>query len=258
LPGKLNFNYSHTFDGVIWNIITAGDEKVLFLEVRNQERRQVSFSSLLYTENKFLWREKKLEEQWWISLSVASRGVVVYTMYLETANPDRKAVIAYRTKDHSLLWWENDFSLQEVRGPQLHGFSTKLSKPLALDLLTGKPIEPQSAAKTTNQADIHPIQYTDDSGHFATVKTFLQGKLNFEPVMSLEYLEHDGLIFISYYRMENGLANYLLVVTEEGDVVLHEKLAEQLKGIGLDTFFILDGCVFFVKNRKELVSYSIV
>jgi hypothetical protein len=76
--------------------------------------------------------------------------------------------------------------------------------------------------------------------------------------MALEYLEHDSIIFISFYVQENELANYLFMLSADGNLLVKEKLDEQLKGIGLGTFFILSGCVFFVKNKAELVSYKIV
>jgi len=41
-------------------------------------------------------------------------------------------------------------------------------------------------------------------------------------------------------------------------LLLKEKLDEHLKGIGLDTFFVLSGYVFFVKNKVELVCYKIL
>ena len=77
--------------------------------------------------------------------------------------------------------------------------------------------------------------------------------------MSLEYLEESSLIFISCYaQSEQGLINDLLVLSTDGEMVLREKLGEQLKGIGQDTFFIYGGSVIFVKNRGELFSYKIV
>ena len=90
------------------------------------------------------------------------------------------------------------------------------------------------------------------------MKTFLGQKLNLTPVVALEYLELDTFIFVSYYVAEGDLVNYLLVLSADGKVLLHEKLDEHLKGIGLDTFFILSGCVIFVRNKRELVSYSLI
>jgi peptidoglycan/LPS O-acetylase OafA/YrhL len=50
----------------------------------------------------------------------------------------------------------------------------------------------------------------------------------------------------------------LLVVDESGNMLLQEKLDEQLKGLGVDTFFVLSGCLFFVRNKRHLLSYKIL
>ena len=104
----------------------------------------------------------------------------------------------------------------------------------------------------------HPFQYLEGTGNFETVRSFLTSKMGILPVMGAEYLEYESLIFISCYLQEDGLANYLIVVTEEGREVLRQKLEDHLKGIGLDTFFILSGCLFFVKSKRELVSYKLI
>jgi limonene-1,2-epoxide hydrolase len=78
------------------------------------------------------------------------------------------------------------------------------------------------------------------------------------PVIALEYLEHDSTIFVSFYIQDGELANYLILISADGKLLLNEKLDEHLKGIGMGTFFVLSGCVFFVKNKVELVSYRIV
>jgi hypothetical protein len=91
------------------------------------------------------------------------------------------------------------------------------------------------------------------------VQTFLQAHFNLKAVVALEYLEEYALIFISCYEQSDlGLTNEFLVLSADGELLLREKLGEQLKGIGQDTFFIYDGSVIFVKNRGELFSYKIV
>lgn len=257
---SLKFNFSQSFDGVIWNSLAASNQNVLLLEIRNAEKKQVTFAAFDYTKNIFLWRDKSFDEPWWVNLSAVSDNIVLYTLYLETNNPDRKALLACSLTDHKMLWWNNDFSLTGVSKGKVKGFSPRLSKDVVLDSKTGKVIENpapfEEIPASGNQ--VKPSQYSDDMEYFSTVQTFLNAKLNLLPVVALEYLEHDSLIFISYNVTKNGLVNYLLVLTLNGDVLLHEKLDEPQKGIGLDTFFILNGCLFFVKNRRELVSYSIV
>lgn len=257
---SLQFNFSHLFDGVIWNMLSLPEQPVLILELRDAAKKETRFSALNFQRNEFLWKDLLLEEPWWINLSAVSNGVLLYTVYLETTNPDKKAVMAYNVQQHELLWWNNDFSLIAVEADRVIGFSLKLSRQVVLNLQTGAE-EPKNTSESTSKPLydlVRPTRYTDDLPHFETVKTFLSQRLNLLPVVSLEYAEFDSLIFISYNVMETALVNYLLVLTATGSILLHEKLDEPQKGIGLDTFFILKGSLFFVKNRRELVSYSIV
>lgn len=260
MKGSLELKFSHSFSGTVWNTLVLPEEKVLILEIRDHEKRQVTFSALRYTDNIMLWRAVKLEEPWWVGLAAASQNIIIFTIYLDTANPDKKGILAYGLTDQKLLWWNNDFSLTSTVGNTVIGISSKYGvKEVTLDLKTGLEIKemPQSPAEL-EPSILKPVQYTEGTPHFETLKTFLGRKLNLTPLVALEYLELDAFIFVSYYVAEGELVNYLLVMSSDGKVLLHEKLDEHLKGIGLDTFFILSGCVIFVRNKRELVSYSLI
>jgi len=239
-------------------LVSPGDE-ILVLEVRDKERKRVTFSACESRTGKFIWRDKSFDESWWINLGAVSDNVVVFTVYLETNNPDKKGVFAYHIFEDRMLWWHNDFSLVSVSNGIVEGISSKYGfRNLTLDIMTGKELSEKKDKEQLHISVIRPHQYLAEHSYFDTVKIFLEQKFNLSPVMALEYLEHDSVIFISFYVQENELANYLIVISADGNLLVKEKLDEQLKGIGLDTFFILSGCVFFVKNRAELVSYKIV
>ena len=255
MTDRLLFNFSYQFPGVVWNTVAMPDHHVLLLEIRDHALKSVSFSAIQYAENKILWRDFSLEEPWWINLAGASDGIILFNAYTETSNPDRKAILAYDL-GRKLRWWRNDFSMTSVGQDHVRGVVSRLGlQEIALDLHSGEEVPLKAPVAMDTSMVILPAQYPEGTAHFETVKTFLSQKLNLMPVLSLEYTEHHACIMISYYVMENGLANYLLVMQKNGAVMMHEKLGEQLKGIGLGTFFILSGCLIFVKNRMELVSY---
>jgi hypothetical protein len=129
---------------------------------------------------------------------------------------------------------------------------------LVLDARTGGLFESSLFDVRKDEKVVRPHHYPDGHPYFETVKTFLNQKFNLSPTSALEYLEHDSLIFISCYLHERELTNYLFVCSSDGTLLLKEKLGEHLKGIGLDTFFILSGCLIFVRNKGELVSYEIL
>lgn len=258
----LIFNFSHRFPGIVWNTITAPDEPVLIIEDRDPVRKQVLFSALNFNTNTFLWRDKPLEETWWVNASAVTCGIILFTVYLDTNNPDKKGILAYSLQDMSLTWWNNDFSISSIKGDLIVGFTSKTGlKELILDVRTGKERTLQEDSGNAPALPIplqKPLQYGEGMEYFETVKTFLGNQLNLTAVSALEYLETDRNIVISFYSEEGGLANYLLVISKEGEILLKEKLDWPVKGIGMDTFFILGNALFFVKNKVELVSYTIL
>jgi hypothetical protein len=260
LDELLPLKFSHRFEGQIWTTIASADGDVMLVEVRNADKKEVSFSALKLQDNAFLWRDKKLEESWWINASAISSGFVLFTIYLDTNNPDKKGVLSYRLDDLSLVWWNNDFSISDIGSDFVSGFSSKTGiKAVTLDIQTGKEIAEAQKYDDPNHHITRPVQYVEGMDYFATVKTFLADRLNLFCVSALEYVQAFDKIFISYYvEEEKGLANYLLVLSSTGDVVMKTKMDGGLKGIGLDTFFILNGLLIFVKNKVELVSYKIL
>jgi hypothetical protein len=259
LSNSLAFNFSHVFDAVVWNIKVAGESNIMIIEVRDHERRVVRFSALDYQRGEFLWKDKTMDESWWITLSGASADIAIFTIYADTNNPDKKAIAAYSISDAKVVWWHNDFSFGSISKKYVVGNAQKFgNRELILDLHTGNAYEGDRTEENEKQNVIHPQHYAADHPYFNTVKSFLNQKFNLSPSAALEYLEYDSLIFISWYLRDTELANYLFVISSKGDLVLREKLGEHLKGIGLDTFFILSGCVFFVRNKGELVSYKIL
>jgi hypothetical protein len=200
-----------------------------------------------------------LEEPWWISLSGVSADMALFTLYTDTNNPDKKAALAYNIREEKLAWWNNDFSIHTISDYHVWGFAEKFGKQeLVLDAKTGVRQEALPPDVRIFEKVERPHHYPADHPYFDTVKKFLNQKFNLLPTVALEYLEHDSLIFISCYLHENELANYLFVFSPDGALLLKEKLEERLKGIGLDTFFVLSGCVFFARNKGELVSYKIL
>ena len=234
---------------------------LLILETRNDARHETTFSALDFETNRFLWKEILFEETWWIGVTAATPEVLLLHLYQDTENPDKKGLIAWHIRDQKKLWQLDGFFLSFVMGDKVYGqFAEEGRGMVLIDAVSGKILE-------NNVTEINPLEnilalkpflYVENSNYFDTVKSFLMQKLNVTAVAGIEYLEYASLVFISYHVHREGLMNFLLVVTAEGDVVLHEKLGEHLKGLGLETFFILSGCLFFVRNKGELVSYRIV
>jgi hypothetical protein len=252
--------FSHGFDGVVWNMQVAEKAGMLIIEVRNAEKKHVSFAALDLSTNRFLWENVQFDEPWWINLSAVRGDVILLTHYTEAANPDQKSLLAYSISGRKLLWWQNDFSLVSVNDIAVAGYSQKYGvKPLVLDIFTGKVINGDTLeSPAQNLSVIRPLHYREGESGFETVKKYLMRIGEKELISGVDYLEHAGFVVLSVYVQEDGLANFLIVLDQEGTMVLREKAGGNLKGIGIDTFFILEGSLFFVKNKRELLRYKLI
>ncbi len=261
MADNLEFKSSHSFAGLIWNTLADTENKRLFLEVRDVQQKRVSFSALNLQNNEWLWKDVSLEETWWITLASAAGDFLLFTVYTDRGNPDKKSLLAYNILKNEISWWYNGFSLSGANHRYVRGVDSKFpSREIILDAFTGKPLQDVEfdLGVSQNFPVIRPFQYEQRSGHFDTVKNFLQSRLGIHPVISIEYLEWRSLIVMSVFLKEADLANYLYVFDSSGELMLKEKLGENLKGVGLDTFFIFSDHLIFVKNKHELISYRIV
>jgi hypothetical protein len=245
---------------VVWNTLVHPKENILFIEVRSESERQVSFHAINLDTRTWLIQDLKFEEPWWVSLGEVSQNVVLFKLYTDTNNPDRKSVIAYDFIAKKIIWWRNNYAISGVHDDAVLGSEAALGmKFLALGLQDGLPLERETISHAGENFLVRkPLQYFQETSHFETVKSFIQVQFGMLPVSIVEYLEVGQLVCMSFYVGEKELANYLIVLRTTGEVILNERIGEQLKGIGMDTFFLLSGYLIFAKNKRELVSYKMV
>lgn len=261
MPNTLESKFSHSFHGIIWNTLADGNRSRLFLEVRDVQEKKVSFSALNLHNYQWLWKDVALEEPWWVSLAAVSGDMLLFTMYTDTNNPDRKSLLGYDVSENKISWWYNGFSFSVANALYVKGIDARFpSKEIILDLFTGKAVQDLDfhLEDTQNFPVIRPFQYEEGTAYFDTVKHFLQTRLAIAPVATIDYLEFQQLIMVSVFVRENDLANYLYVLDSGGEVLLREKLGDKLKGVGLDTFFIYSDHLIFVRNKSELITHKIL
>jgi hypothetical protein len=135
---RADFAFSHSFPGVVWSLTAYPPKNIVVIEVRDKAAKQVSFWALDYTTKQFIWSDRRLEETWWVNVAGVYKDVILFTIYLDANNPDKKAVVAYSLQDFRMMWWNNDFSIGTI-GDVVAGITSKLGlKEQRIDILTGK------------------------------------------------------------------------------------------------------------------------
>ncbi len=216
--------YSLSFNALVWNLFPVPGRHWLVAELRQEEKRVVTFAVLDYQKQQICWERSCPEESWWLNLADLSADQVQMKIFENTENPD------------TTRW-------------------------AALSLETGDPVpyelKPYQSMDTNSV--VHPFQYLAGEAYFDLVKNFLETRLPIKILLGVEYLETVNNILISYYTGAPGaFSNHLACFDKAGQLCWEDKIGTNLKGIGVNTFFLVSDYGFFVKNRTEVVTFRIV
>ncbi len=267
MPKKLKSAFSFSSTVKIWKLLTDHEAHYLYLELRDEEAHQVSFAAYDLQARELLWDDLHFEEDWWVSLSVAEGQLLVLHTYEDSDNPEVKSFFAIHNDTKKVVWQDQRLQVLNVYQGKLYGFikeDTATSyKSISLETNDQHNLSDEETARVLERASAenkyirHPFHYVEEDAYFGTVSRFVQHYLNQQIKVGCEYLDENGLIFISYYMEEDkALANYLLVLDKEGELLLHEKLDDQLVHIGLGTFMLARNQLIYVKQKRELLSYA--
>ena len=254
--------FSHTFGGTVWRIeIDTVNEKAAF-EIRNNGV-QTQIALLDMRTNELLAEDIGLGGEWWINLCAHQDGLIFLQVLNDPQNPEDRNTWVYHLatsrlykKDYVAFkaYFQGKVLVKEssaegsymLLDDQLNG-AQKLHSQLAGEFIRN------TSLFTTNMK--FPVHYLQEDSYFDEIKRFVKMETKTDPVKAVDYLEVSGLVFISYYIYESGLlSNYLLVLCEDGKLLMHHLLGKNLKGIGSDTFFIWKNNLLFIENNNRFYS----
>ncbi len=217
-------SFSVRLTAPVWNLLPFAGKPLLVIEQRDEVKRLASFSVYNFEQHRFQWRDMVLAEKWWVNLAGISNKYIVLKVFENTENPDKTSFLFLDPESGNVTQHDH----QQI--DWVH----------------------------TNNAQ-QPFQYLAGEPDFETVKNFVKSKRNLIPKLGAEYLEYADYVIISYYVGDpNAFINQLAIFNLQGECLYEEEIGRNLKGIGINTFFIASGHLFFVKNKTELVTFRIV
>jgi hypothetical protein len=257
---------SFPFKGILWKLSLDAPEKVLVLELRDEEERSVHFAGIDIKNKVLLWESQTIGETWWMGLEEAGGSKVYLHKYKDPQNPQHEGIIVLDIRTGKEIWQDAKrtfLALSEGFVIASEG-EDEAKKYFKLEAKTGKAVQELDtkalfkARQKPSEGLQNSFHFSAESAHFSKIAGFVKQILNVEPVAGLDYLEYGEQVVISFYLYsKDGLENYLLVIDEEGAVKYKECIGTHLKGIALDTFFIFGDLLIFVKGKKELVIFKI-
>jgi hypothetical protein len=258
--------FSFPFKGNIWKLRIDAFANILVPEIRDGENRETGFAGIDLTTKKILWQGPDINEKWWIGLEEAKYGKVILHGYKDIQNPEHKGLIVLDSRSGKVLWKKEELSFYSTTHEAIIAYDMEETERRykKIDINEGKIIEEISESELTDERKSeesfvkNSSHYRADNKYFEKIAGFAEAYIGKKPEQALDYLEYKEGIIVSFYaREEEKLVNYLMVVNEKGELIYNEPIDKDLKGVGIDTFFLYNDLLIFIKNKKELVIFEL-
>jgi len=214
---------SERLSTTIWNIEVSASGKLLGVELRDEKNKQVLFSIYHLEKKQWLWENVTFEESWWINLLSINNEHIYLNYFTDEENPQKKKIIVV------------DIDRLEVID-ELYEFN-EAEKNKLLEL---------------------PFHYVEDSVNFDNVADYIKQHCGDKIVKAVDYLQTPSSIAISYYLYnKEKLANFLLIVDQEGMELSKEVIGDGLEKVGMHTFFLVKNDLITIKDKVELKIYML-
>lgn len=256
--------FSHLFDGLIFKILADDVLSLLALEIRHTQTKEVSFAVVDYEKKRLVFEGLGLEESWWVGMVAFHQGKLFFHSFADKQYPEPQGIIVANVIEQSIIWEKKGVYLEQIspQGVHISWIGESGKKPEILDIQTGNTLDGFQLADKIKDGKsnnlVFPFQYVEKTPDFETVALFLNQKLAINIIQQLDYLEVNQHIIISYLvESDKKISQFLLILSQNGEILFHQLLDNQVKGIQTEVFFVVNDFLISIANRKNLLIFKL-
>lgn len=247
MPNVLNPFIDHTFSGLVWKLETDVEPGLIYVETRNEEAHSAGFSSFSLKKEGINFTEMVFEEKWLVGMEGGRQGILFLHGYKSEQTPEHKGIIALDGLTGKQLWADYNFSAEAFKTEGLlaadRRFQTK--RTVLLDYKTGnqitKPNNLQDDFQEIHAPYLLPLLPQNLS---ALIPKTITGEIS--------CLNYNPYLIISLHTQNNGVLLQELFVIEDGFVVYHDLLNENIQKLQPEAFVMIKNCLIYLKNKITL------
>ena len=235
-------------NGIIWRIEIDELSNTLFLEVRNTEDREASFTSFDLTTGKVNFKQLTLPEKWLTGIEAAYNGILLLHHYQSATSPVHKAIVAVNGQNATTLWSNYTYAFDSLstNGPIAYNIQVQPKKLFLVDIKTGTMVRPFDPT-IDNTLPNHII-----APNVLPVSA-LSVPITIEPYgNSIHYLEYNNFRIVSLHSFKDGLLKQHLYVMDDAKIIYEDILNDDIQKLQPEAFIVHKNCLIYIKNRSKI------
>ncbi|TWR28813.1 DUF4905 domain-containing protein [Mucilaginibacter pallidiroseus] len=237
------------FNGTIWRLEFDELSSVLALEIRNQQDKQTSFTSIDINTGNINFEGLTTPERWLTGIECVYNNVLLLHHYKNESGPEHRAVIGIDATNGQTLWSNYSLAYDHLTedGPALYNTSVQPRKLFIADIKTGTTKSPNNSAANK------PLQNRIVIPDMLPAADLVPGSLPLPPYGNIvHYLRHNNYIIVSLHTQKNGSLQQHLFVMRGSEIVFTDLLNTSIQKLQPEAFVIHNNTLVFITNRDTI------
>lgn len=283
------------YNGIIWKIRPDDTGQYLVCEIRHADERTTTFSCIHTASGHLAFNQLQLKEPWFCGLEDVGHGKAFLHGYLSETLPEHRGIFAVNLKNGSMAWENYNLVFDQVveagliawnykseprryelidpaDGSTIRSYSSAAERDAANSPLPSPPLKFPSPVSLNETwlarlpAGTSPVGDLLDWNDFRILSFYTPGEKgvsaqdenngNTEAGILSESDRKDG----PGDRAADGKAtqsadHQIYVLDREGTIVHRDFLAKGILHRALDTFFVMEDRLYYIKSKAEILAY---
>lgn len=272
---KVKKKYSFTNGKTIWRLIPSGNK--LLIEEMNQDKKQVFFSCLDIETGKNILKNFRPDEKFWVGVEAFENERIYFHRFVKPDLPGHIGIIVYELVRQKILWSREDLVFLFLYENRVFAFLQKFESRefFSLDAESGNLIKKygenaQEINKLREELQIREYEKYRDylfpevyaAGKYPSevqdcIEEFRQNEVISGPI---EFIRYKKVLLLSYHTVkDDGKLNNIFRVIDinGGKIIFEDAVNTGITSYIPDSFFIKDNLLFLIKQKTELMAYSL-
>lgn len=241
-------NISEQFlNRTVWQQFIDPKSGLLLLELRKASDRSLSYMVYSLSTHTMVSDFTPNHDEWWNKVVLFYDEKIVFTRFKDESPEVQGTYISNLSGE---IFWSDDTCSPIIENNKIKIDSALVKNNNEVSSLFTKTIEEPKI--------IQPLSYLAETDHFNTVASFLKEKLKCTPIEVIEYLEFNQKIVISFHTLTNNrIENSIIVLDTGGNILFHDSISSERKGIGFGTFYVYKNQCIYIKNLEYLKTIAL-
>jgi hypothetical protein len=273
---KVKQNYTLTNNRTIWRLIPSGNK--LLIEERDEINKQVYFNCVEIESGKYLLKDYRTDEKFWTGIEAFENDKIYFHHFVKPDMPGHIGIFVYDLASDSYIWKRDDLVFLFLYKDNVFAFYQKFESRqfFALDAQTGSlikeygenPDEVNKLREKLLQEEYEKYknyQFPEpyDAGKLSPECRLLTEQIKENELVSgiIDFVKFNDLLLLSYHSAaDEGKLNNIFRVIEidTGKIIFEDVLNAGITSYIPDSFFIRENLLFLIKNKTELMVFSLV